>query len=362
MIISWILYILVAFFVLISYIPRLRNPHWGFRSWGFIRVQTLVAQLILLPLLLMWGSFRESVHWTFVGLLGLTILYQLYLVLPFTSFYPSKQKFPKKDSYHRASLKLFTANVLQDNDRTDEFISIVKRYDPDVVLAMETDRAWEKALDQLESTYPHQVKVPLDNYYGMHVYSKLSLSDTKTEYRVEPDVPSITTTVHLDGGIKLRLYCVHPAPPSPTENETSKERDAELMLIGKEVREEDLPIVVCGDMNDVVWSRVSRLFKKMTNMIDPRIGRGLFPTFHAGYKLLRFPLDHLFHTSNIYVDKMERGPYYGSDHFPMYYEMSVQAKTTTDNEPELEEEEEEEIEERIQDGFESVQNKPALSS
>ncbi|MGB1451000.1 MAG: endonuclease/exonuclease/phosphatase family protein, partial [Marinirhabdus sp.] len=122
---------------------------------------------------------------------------------------------------------------------------------------------------------------------------------------------------------------------SPTENETSKERDAELMIVGKKIRQKNMPAVVCGDMNDVVWSRIARLFKKMTGMVDPRTGRGFFPTYHAGHWFMRFPLDHLFHTKDLYVGKMKRTKNFGSDHFAMYYEIHHKKKAVTPPTPVL---------------------------
>merc|ERR1711974_245785 len=102
------------------------------------------------------------------------------------------------------------------------------------------------------------------------------LENVSSQYQIEEDVPSIYFDYRLDNGKKIFFACLHPAPPSPTENETSKERDAELILTGKHIRNLNRPAVVCGDMNDVVWSRTTRLLKKMTGMIDPRIGRGFF--------------------------------------------------------------------------------------
>ena len=80
-------------------------------------------------------------------------------------------------------------------------------------------------------------------------------------------------------------------------------------------------------------------------MIDPRIGRGFFPTYHAGYRFMRFPLDHLFHSKSLFVDVMERTENFGSDHFGMYYEIHLKTLQKKETAPPLNGDEKEEIEE-----------------
>lgn len=343
-----ILYILIIFFTVSPFFPATENPHWFFRTADFVRVQSLFIQLILLILLIFLEEEFHLFSWILTAALVGSMAYQFFKIIPYSSFYPQKKDKTKSDGH----VSILAGNVLQTNSCYPDFLNEIKRFDPDLVLTMESNKDWENCLSPIEKDYPFSVKVPLENFYGMHLYSKKKVNNVKVKYQIEDDKPSIFFDYHIDDNPPIFFCCLHPAPPSPTENETSKEADAELILTGTKIRHEDKPTVVCGDMNDVVWSRTTRLFKKMTGMIDPRVGRGFFPTYNANYFFLRFPLDHLFHTKDLFVGKMIRSNYFGSDHYAMYYEIHHKKNVSTPKNPKMDHEEKEEVEEIIEEGKE----------
>jgi endonuclease/exonuclease/phosphatase (EEP) superfamily protein YafD len=123
----------------------------------------------------------------------------------------------------------------------------------------------------------------------------------------------------------VTLYGVHPRPPGlkrrdgeESEREDSDMRDAELLLVAKEVKKlGDVPVIVAGDFNDVAWSHTTRLFQRIGGLLDPRVGRGLFNTFSTESFLMRYPLDHVFASEHFHLVELRRLPDIGSDHFPM---------------------------------------------
>jgi hypothetical protein len=94
-------------------------------------------------------------------------------------------------------------------------------------------------------------------------------------------------------------------------------------MVGLRVRDETRPVIVTGDLNDVAWSRTTRRFLRVAGLLDPREGRGPYNSFDARYLFLRWPLDHIFHSSHFQVIAMRRLPFVGSDHFPMLYDLAL---------------------------------------
>jgi endonuclease/exonuclease/phosphatase (EEP) superfamily protein YafD len=133
----------------------------------------------------------------------------------------------------------------------------------------------------------------------------------------------------------------------------STERDAELLMVGRIISQHDRPTIICGDLNDVAWSRTTKLFQKISGLLDPRIGRGLYNSFHAHYPLIRFPLDHVFHSNHFRLVELKRLPNVDSDHFPIYVSLSYETTAEIVQEkPEAEREEHIEAIETIREAFE----------
>ncbi len=85
-----------------------------------------------------------------------------------------------------------------------------------------------------------------------------------------------------------------------------------------------MPVIVLGDFNDVAWSSTTSLFRKVSRLLDPRIGRGFYNTFNAKNVLMRWPLDHLFISEEFRIKVLERADHIKSDHFPMYTELTFE--------------------------------------
>lgn len=308
-------YILSGLLIFASLIPLMQDQHWFFRIFDFGKVQILVLQCLVVIMGFIWVPINTLFYISQAALLC-CMAYELYLLYPYTPLYKIEKKV--KTARSSQSIKIISTNIYQFNKEYNKFTNFILKQDPDIILTMESNKEWEEAMQIFKETYPYFCEVGLENTYGMHLYSKFPFAACKVHYLIADDIPSIEATIKTPDGFEFVFFGVHPPPPSPTEEENSKERDGELLAVAKKVKNNKKPTVVVGDFNNVAWAKSSVLFRKTSGMIDPRIGRGLISTFHAKYRLLRFPIDQMFHTTDIYVEELKALENIGSDHLPLY--------------------------------------------
>jgi endonuclease/exonuclease/phosphatase (EEP) superfamily protein YafD len=337
-----------ALLILVTALPFVRTGAWWIRVWDFPRAQIAVAILLVLAAgAFVYQPFSLIDNLMLIGLVP-SLAYQAWKIFPYTPL-ASPQVVQSSSGDPRCRIRLLIANVLMDNRRAGDFLALVRANHPDLVLAVETDAWWDGQLSALERDYPFSVRHPLENTYGMHLFSRLELRSPQVRYLVEDDVPSIRTAVRLHSGDRIDFYGVHPRPPRPSDD--TEERDAELLIVGKEVAAKPDAAIIAGDLNDVAWSYTTRLFQKISGTLDPRIGRGMFSTFNAKWPPLRWPLDHVFHEEPFALVEMRRLGFFGSDHFPMLAELCYQPELAHRHEaPEADREDEEEAQAMIEEG------------
>lgn len=347
--------IVILFLGVIMLIPTIASlttfDEWWVRAFDFPRIQISALILLVLIAISIISPYESTWHFIIKFLLVLSLLYQVVKIFPYTTL-AKKQVLTFKGNDPNAIISILVSNVLTPNKEYHKLIELVNKKQPDILLTLETDKIWEKELEVLEKKYPYTVKIPQDNLYGMHLYSKMKLEDVEVKYLIKEDIPSIHGYIIMNNRTKIKFHALHPKPPSPTEDPTSTNRDAELLLVGRDVKKDQESVLVFGDLNDVAWSRTTRLFQKLSGLLDPRIGRGFYNTFHADYRLLRWPLDHVFHTNDFTLIELSRAEKIGSDHFPMFIKLNYEprAELVQEEPEEADEDEKEWAEEKIEEG------------
>jgi endonuclease/exonuclease/phosphatase (EEP) superfamily protein YafD len=322
--------LVTAFFALSTALPFLPVAHGIVRVGDFPRQQVMWIALALVAAILAFQP--DGTGWDVIAVVLVAVVaVQAWHVVPFTPLVRRQSVDARPDEKGEA-LRLLACNVKMSNRNYAGLTAVLEREDPDLIVLMEVDRAWADALATFLADYRTVVDKALENSYGMILASKFELSDTEVEYLLTEGVPSIVTTVTMPEGSVFRLYSIHPEPPVPSRG--TEGRDGETALVALRVRDETLPVLVTGDLNDVAWSGTTRRFRRISGLLDPRIGRKVFSTFDARYPLVRWPLDHLFHSAEFRLRDMRRLPPCGSDHFPVLFDMVLTPVEMAHSEPE----------------------------
>lgn len=310
--------------ILFTLIPLIPADYWWIRMFDFPHIQLTTLTFIAILIYYIKFDFKNLKDYAFISLLIGCFIFQFAKIVPYTPFYKKEVLDASADKKH-STLKLLTANVLQKNEQDEGLKSIIKELDADIMVFTEANNRWrETIVKTLSSDYEYKVELPLDNTYGILMYSKLELVNPEVKFMVTDSIPSIHSKIRLPSGDLAQLYAIHPTPPMPQENPLSTDRDAELMMTSELARNSKIPVIVMGDFNDVAWSPTTLLFQATGQLLDVRVGRGFYSTFDANKHLFRWPLDHIFVSPEFRLADLKVGNSIDSDHFPLYVALSYE--------------------------------------
>jgi len=323
-----LLVLLAMLLVLVSILPLVQSNEWWIRVWDYPRPQLLVACVITLAL--HFWLLPGIRHWSFIILIALltATAFHAWRIMVYTPVWPTEMaSADTTDSDSCATVMI--ANVLMENRESQDLLTLISEKDPDILFIVENDSWWSRELHPVTSSYQYSIDQPQDDTYGLLFMTRLVAEDVQLRQLTDPSIPSVRASLELASGQGFNFFGLHPKPPRFGQDTTL--RDHELMVVADEVRSEDGPSIVGGDLNDVAWSHTTRLFKRVSRMLDPRQGRGLFPSYNAKHSWMRWPLDHLFATDDFEISQLSLLRYIGSDHFPVFAEFCIRDGVANNN-------------------------------
>ncbi len=317
-IVFWALSILL---ITASYLPLLSLGHWWIRGLDYPRIPIATLTLALLIMTPMIFPLQTPYIILMTLLLGGLVLdaFRIGPYLKISSTQSKRLRRPTDPIGQR--LAVISANVFIENRQTQKLEDSIQTCDPDFVCIVEADKFWENWARDWIKKYPFQVLKGQDNGYGFVLMSRHRFLETKVRFLTDKRVPSLRSVVDVDGR-KVTAFVLHSRPPRPKEG-PSDQRDAEMAKVAEEIAQVDGPVIVMGDLNDVSWSHTTRLFLRVSKLLDPRRGRGVYNTFPAKFSEIGFPLDHLFHSQHFTLKNFKVLPDIGSDHLPIFSELEL---------------------------------------
>lgn len=316
-IVSVLFWILAALTLFTTLAPLGGSQEWWIRCWDFPRIH--IAIVALFTVVMGFLIMRKSIA-VVVTLLVLCASYQAYRIFPYTQW-ATEEIVLKSNVAENEQISLISANVLMGNTDHASVIVMIEREQPDVLFLMETDRVWDEALASTLENYSTVLSYPCDNHYGLIFATNLRVTASEIVFLSDDETPTVLADLIGPTG-NFFFVGLHPRPPVPGVD--TDERDEQIKRAALLADREISPVVAMGDFNDVAWSWTSERFKEYGEFRDPRVGRGMIPSFDVTSWWMRFPIDQLYITDGLGLVSFSRLGPVGSDHFPMKAIVTVQ--------------------------------------
>ena len=280
---------------------------WVFDLFSHFRVQYLLSILPIITLLLLGKRFRAS------AVFGLFAAINLACILPYyLSAGPAASNKPV--------LRAISFNVNTANEQFDLVKHFILEHKPDVILLMEVNSAWVKALEEIREVYPYRKSEPREDNFGIALYSKLSFTTCEIVYLGRAGVPSIVGEFDVEGE-KLTIVGTHPLPP--ISDVYSAFRNDQIEAVSVYLSSVSGPKILMGDLNTSPWSYYFGRLLSTAGLQDSSMGRGIEPTWPTHKIWMRIPIDFCLISAEITIVDKKVGADIGSDHFPVIVDFTL---------------------------------------
>lgn len=286
----------------------LASSGWFFELASHFRVQLAVA----LTLLAVGMAFQKRHDAVVVLLVGALLNGGLVLGVA--------RPQPSPVVSHGVPLRVVALNVHTPNRQHDRVVAYLRETEADVIVALEVDSRWARALEALNDRYPHRVVEAREDNFGIVLLSRKPILQSEVVDLPGSEVPSIHVTLNVDG-VHLPVLGTHPVPPANSVH--AAERNRQLASIAIWAASHSGKAVVLGDLNTTPWSpHFGRLLAE-GHLVRAHPRWGVVPTWMADHPWVALPLDHVLVSPEIGVTSVEVGPDVGSDHRPVRADLVV---------------------------------------
>jgi endonuclease/exonuclease/phosphatase (EEP) superfamily protein YafD len=223
-------------------------------------------------------------------------------------------------------LRVMLTNVLTRNTQSARVFEAVREANPDVLCIQEFDKEWQRDLQELTGDYPHRHDIPRPDNFGIALWSKHPFLSVETLNLGDATVPAILAKLDV-GGTPVTALTVHTLPP--LMRDYADTRNQQIAAIPAIAREAGTPFILIGDLNVTMWSPYFLGMEQASGLVNARRGRGVLPTWPANvpWAPAPCPIDHVLASSDIGVVDIKRGPFVGSDHYPVYADLLLPSAT-----------------------------------
>src|SRR5688500_13400476 len=127
------------------FITRVRSDFWIYKILEYPRLQKFVLVVLTLGGWAFYWPELETGYRVVVAALAVSAAYLVYKISPYT-FLTSKEMKQVRSADPQNSIKLFSANVYQENTQYARLLEQIRAMDPDIIFLLETNQAWASAV------------------------------------------------------------------------------------------------------------------------------------------------------------------------------------------------------------------------
>jgi endonuclease/exonuclease/phosphatase (EEP) superfamily protein YafD len=289
---------------------------WLFEIASNFPVQYLAVQLIAFILALSFKHNKLAIFWAVFILLNTTQISTLFL--------PAN----KNNSSPEQIFSFLQMNLLQENNSYTNALAVIKKYKPDLLCCEEYSSVWHKELSKNLSEYPHRFLIPVDDWFGLALYSKFPIAEAKEIYFTKECPRALVAKITIGKNV-INTICLHTL--SPSDSQAIKVRNEELSAIAQYAKSinkiKNDSLIIAGDFNCSPWCYYFKNLLKEGNLFNSQQGFGIqnsWPTKISLVSLLaKVPIDHFLLSKNISVLDRQIGPSFNSDHYPVFVKLAM---------------------------------------
>lgn len=291
---------------------------WYFDLFSHFRVHYFAFFLLMSALCLILKSRKLFLFSLVLCLTNLAQILPLYI--PYGGF-------ESGSTDNSMEIKIVHLNVLTSNQDYQSTIKYIEEKKPDIVALNEVNQSWIDNL-KLSQEYKYSVEEIREDNFGIALYSKFELKNPRIEYFGDAGLPSAAAEFYA-GDKEVSILATHPLPPAGKTG--VKFRNNQFASVVQNRKSFKSSMILLGDLNTSSWSYGFRKLVEGMDLYDSRRGYGIGFSWPTTLPVISVPIDHCLVSKEMKVIKREIGPNLGSDHRPIYVELSIPKTSATAN-------------------------------
>lgn len=220
------------------------------------------------------------------------------------------------------NIKVYSANINKRNNEYTRLVSELLKTDADILVLLEVTDDNIKPIKSVIHKYPHSI-INLNtgsSGTGTVLMSVFPILDHKVTKYSEFGNILVSAQIEISDK-KVAFYAAH--FPRPTIIQEFPARSKQFISLADQISRQSLPVIVAGDFNATPYSPIFKQFLEISGLKDSRKGFGWLPSWPTYLPVCWLPIDHILVSPDIQVNRRATGSYIGSDHYPIFAELSL---------------------------------------